>query len=169
MKCTFGPCLMSFFIGFTTAVISGFGQSANTATIVSSASLLRPASVPQGYAITPFGYFHPSCVQRLGKGERLTADGRVQHADGSVAENRAVCDYPRYTPTGLPGSVGAAMLPEVSGWLENANVTTGSATKSYGALIATWTVPPQPVANDGQVLFFFPGLEDINDSQTSIL
>jgi hypothetical protein len=61
------------------------------------------------------------------------------------------------------------MLPEFSGWLENANVTTGSPTRSYGALIATWHVPPHPKATDGQVLFFFPGLEDIDNPQTSIL
>jgi hypothetical protein len=25
----------------------------------------RPAAVPTGYVITPFGYFHPSCVTHL--------------------------------------------------------------------------------------------------------
>ena len=25
----------------------------------------RPAAVPADYLITPFGYFHPSCFQRL--------------------------------------------------------------------------------------------------------
>ncbi|HEX4168602.1 MAG TPA: hypothetical protein VHZ55_24330 [Bryobacteraceae bacterium] len=102
-----------------------------------------------------FGYFHPSCIQRLAKGERLLPDGRVQHAYGTVEENVAVCSYPRYTPTGLPVTAGVATLPEVNGWIENASITTGSANKSYGALIATWTVPPQPLADNGQVLFFF--------------
>ncbi len=26
-----------------------------------------------------------------------------------------------------------------------------------------WTVPPAPASNDGQTLYFFNGLEDIND------
>ena len=54
----------------------------------------RPANVPDGYVITPFGYFHPSCVQSLAKGERLMADGRLQHANGSVQEKAGVCNYP---------------------------------------------------------------------------
>ena len=137
----------------------------------------RPANVPEGYVITPFGYFHPSCVQSLAKGERLLADGRLQHADGTIAEYVAVCNFPRYTRGGIPINAGrenttatnnakAATLPEINGWIESLSITTGSANESYGALIATWRVPPQPSADDGQVLFFFPGFEDINNTQS---
>ncbi|HTZ58024.1 MAG TPA: hypothetical protein VMB49_08010 [Acidobacteriaceae bacterium] len=127
----------------------------------------RPHSVPSGYVTTPFGYFHPSCVQSLAKGERLLPDGRVEHADGSSNERAAVCNYPHYTPSGTPVTANVpAAPPEVSGWVENANITTGSSGTSYGGLIAVWTVPPQPIANDGQFLYFFPGLEDIDDTQS---
>ena len=127
----------------------------------------RPANVPDGYVITPFGYFHPSCVQSLAKGERLMADGRLQHANGSVQEKAGVCNYPHFTRSGISSSASEAKTPpEINGWLENANVTTNSGTRSYGALIATWRVPPQPRANDGQVLYYFPGLEDIQDTQS---
>jgi len=44
----------------------------------------RPAVAPQGYVITPFGYFHPSCVREVASGDTVLADGRVQHADGTV-------------------------------------------------------------------------------------
>jgi len=57
-------------------------------------------------------------------------------------------------------------LPEINGWVESASITTGSPTKSYGALIATWTVPSQPYRDDGQVLYLFPGFEDINGTQS---
>jgi hypothetical protein len=126
----------------------------------------RPANVPDGYVITPFGYFHPSCVQSLTKGETLMADGRLQHPNGTVEEKAAVCSYPHFTRSGISSSAPEAKTPEINGWLENANVTTNSATRSYGALIATWRVPPQPHANDGQVLYYFPGLEDIQDTQS---
>jgi hypothetical protein len=128
----------------------------------------RPATVPDGYVITPAGYFHESCVRSLAKGERLLPDGRVQHADGTVDQDVAVCAYPRYSSagelinsntTGQAKSTTEATAPEISGWLEDANVTTGSSTSSYGALIAMWTVPPQPKSDDGQVLYFFPGFE----------
>ena len=50
--------------------------------------------------------------------------------------------------------------------MENASVATGSASKSYGALSATSTVPAHPIADDGQLLYFFPGLEDINNVES---
>jgi hypothetical protein len=139
----------------------------------------RPGNVPEGYRITPLGYFHPSCVQSLTKGERLLADGRVQQADGSIQGKALTCMYPHYTRTGIVINASSAKTgasqssntqtnptPELSGWLESASVVAGSSSKSYGALIATWTVPAQPSTDDGQVLFFFPGLEDINDTQS---
>ena len=141
----------------------------------------RPATVPDGYVITPAGYFHSSCVRSLTKGERLLSDGRVQHNDGTVDQEAAVCAYPHYSPAGNKmgssasnksaqeaANTMATMAPVINGYLLDANATTGSATTSYGALIARWTVPPQPTANDGQVLFFFPGFEDI-DAVDSIL
>ena len=141
------------------AALSGALGQAN----IPGAGSGRPAKVPDGYVITPFGYFHPSCVQSLARGERLLPDGRVQHADGTANGSVAVCNYPRYTPAGEAVS---NTSPEVTGWIENASITTGSATTSYGALIALWTVPPQPTQNDGQTLFFFPGFEDTNNTQS---
>jgi hypothetical protein len=127
----------------------------------------RPANVPEGYVITPFGYFHSSCLQSLSKGERLLADGRVQHANGSVNARVAVCGYPHYLRSGMAANTAnARSLPEISGWVESASITTGSADKSYGALIATWRVPSQPYRDDGQVLYLFPGFEDINGVQS---
>jgi hypothetical protein len=124
----------------------------------------RPLEVPEGYVITPFGYFHPSCALRVAEGETLLADGRVEHADGSVDASVPVCNYPHYTATGLlvtadtKGVSGAD--PTVNGWLEAIWATTAT---SYGKISATWTVPPPPNTNDGQTLFFFPGFEDYND------
>ncbi|HEX8712582.1 MAG TPA: hypothetical protein VF730_11960 [Terracidiphilus sp.] len=126
----------------------------------------RPANVPQGYLLTPFGYFHPSCVQRIAEGETLLADGRVQHKDGTVTKKKPVCRYPRYDRRGVPMTSAAltGAKPEASGWIENANVATASADDWYSGLLASWIVPPQPRENDGQVLFYFPGLEDINNT-----
>ena len=136
---------------------------------------------PEGYVITPAGYFHKSCVRTLTKGERLLADGRVQHADGTRDQDVPFCAYPRYTPAGnlisrststknVQRAKGAieATQPEISGWLEDAQINTGSPTVSYGALIATWTVPPQPTSNDGQTLYFFPGFQDINGAVNGV-
>ncbi|HTQ57456.1 MAG TPA: hypothetical protein VMI94_23465 [Bryobacteraceae bacterium] len=123
----------------------------------------RPPEVPEGYVITPFGYFHPSCVLQLAEGETLLSDGRIiQHADGTL-ETLAVCSYPHYTARGemvIAGGAGGQPPTISHSWIESADVTTSS---SYGELSANWTVPPKPSANHGQTLYFFPGLEDTND------
>ena len=152
-------------------------QQGNSLNTIPVAGANRPATVPAGYVVTPFGYFHPSCVQSLAQGESLLADGRVQRADGTTAGSVAVCSYPQYTPGGTPVNAGSANTtarnntpattsPEVSGWIESASITTGCPTESYGAMFATWKVPPQPSADDGQVLFLFPGFEDIDNTQS---
>jgi hypothetical protein len=120
----------------------------------------RPANVPANYVITPAGYFHPSCVRQLGRGESLLADGRVlQHADGTL-ENIPACEFPHYTSRGEVITPGAQPPTIGHSWIEDSNVTTSS---SYGEITATWAVPPSPTGNDSQTVYFFPGLEDIND------
>jgi hypothetical protein len=119
----------------------------------------RPGGVPDGYVITPFGYFHPSCMLQLAEGETLLANGLVQHADGTV-ENVAPCDYPRYTASGEIVIAGEKPPAIGHSWIESADATT---TTSYGALTATWSVPPAPASDNGQTVYFFPGMEDIDD------
>jgi len=114
--------------------------------------------VPDGHVITPSGYFHPSCVRQLAEGETLLADGRiVRHADGTT-ESIPACDYPRYTAS---GEIMSGPLAITHSYVERAEATTST---SYGGLTATWVVPPAPTTSDGQTVYFFPGLDDINDT-----
>jgi hypothetical protein len=43
------------------------------------------------------------------------------------------------------------------------------ATSYFGELRANWLVPPAPTSHDGQTIFFFPGLEDDDSNDTTIL
>jgi hypothetical protein len=137
------------------------------ATNVTVAGLERPADVPPGYVITPFGYFHPSCVMMLAPGNALLASS-VQHADGTV-EPAPVCQYAHYTPTGaviFPDSKTLSGIdPTINGWLEYISTTT---TSSYNEIEAGWIVPPLPKVDTGQTLFFFPGFEDYSDVQSIV-
>lgn len=122
----------------------------------------RPASVPNGYVITPFGYFHPSCVLRLAEGDTLRGNGLViQHADGKLT-NIPACNRPRYSAIGKQLEPGAKVeLPAIGhDWIVDGETTTNS---SYGEITATWTVPPAPTSNDGQTIYFFPGFQDYNN------
>jgi len=127
----------------------------------------RPATVPADYVITPFGYFHPSCVTQLAKGDVVRQDeNAIEHANGTY-DNMHVCAFEHYKAdgekvTGDERAVGKQ--PTINhAWVENAAVTT---TSSYGFMYAEWNVPPGPSTNDGQTVFLFNGLEDYNDVVT---
>lgn len=126
----------------------------------------HPAGIPDNYVITPFGYFHPSCVVQLAKGDTQIDNGHtIQHKDGSFT-GIPPCNYPRYSPKGEKIAPDGTKqntpqnTPSINGWVEDYSITTNT---SFGLLDATWTVPKTPPSNDGQTLYFFPGLEDIND------
>jgi hypothetical protein len=139
------------------AGLSGQAVASGVSTLMN-----RPLNVPENFVITPFGYFHPSCVQTLAGGSTLLADGRVQQADGTI-EAVQVCNYPHYMTGGATvaadAKVGEANPPAIDGWLEAVFASTST---SYYKITATWPVPPAPASNDGQVLYFFPGFEASN-------
>jgi hypothetical protein len=156
------------FVVFSLSVNLSGQQSPRVPQAVVSA---RPASVPENFVITPFGYFHPSCVRSLTANETLLSDGRVQHANGATDAQAAVCGFPHFTPTGvlaagnvkLPfeANLAGGIFPAVNGWLEYISATT---TASYGEVSASWPVPAAPSTNDDQTIFFFPGFQDYNNS-----
>jgi hypothetical protein len=132
----------------------------------------RPAAVPEGYLITPMGYFHSSCVKRLAAGDVLHSDEMaIQHKDGSF-DAMTSCAYPHFTakgelvPTERSSDGKPAELPFIGhDWLEAVQVTT---TSSYGEITTEFKVPPAPASSDGQTIFFFPGMQDLNDTVTII-
>lgn len=117
----------------------------------------RPSSVPQEYLITPFGYFHPTCVKHLKEGDTLLSDeGAIQHLDGSY-DSFPACSYSHFRPDGTEVQNTEKYEPLVnddSVWIENEYVTTNT---SFGELVAYWQVPSAPMTTaDGQIVFFFP-------------
>jgi len=118
----------------------------------------RPATVPSDYVITPFGYFHPSCVRQVNLGETVLGDGRLRFEDGTEETVAPFCSFPRYTPTGelvVVGSANPKPLEISWSWIESGQVATST---TYDAVTATWTVPQTPTTDDGQTLFLFPAL-----------
>jgi hypothetical protein len=128
----------------------------------------RPAGVPENYVITPAGYFHPSCVQRLGKGDVLNRDEKtIARANGRI-DSAPVCRYAHFRPNGekVNADDHGIKPPTIShAWVEYASTTTST---SFGELGADWNVPAAPTANNGQTIYLFPGMEDYNDVVTII-
>jgi hypothetical protein len=153
------------FIGIITLFLAGL----TSAQALQPAGPNRPAGVPADYVITPAGYFHPSCVVHLAKGDVLHKDEKtIQHANARV-DSVPVCHYAHFKRNGerVVGDergVRGVRPPTIShAWIEYASTTTSS---SYGELGADWNVPSAPSASDGQTIYLFPGLEDYADVVT---
>jgi hypothetical protein len=132
----------------------------------------RPAAVPADFVVTPFGYFHPSCVNHLAKGDNLREDEKtIEHKDGT-SRSIPVCGYPHFEADGtkVVGNIQRAAdrtkEPYIGhSWIEYASITTSSA---YGQIYAEWEVPGNPANDDGQIVFLFNGLEDDKGDVTII-
>jgi hypothetical protein len=126
----------------------------------------RPAAVPADFVITPFGYFHPSCVNHLAKGDVLQIDQKaIQHTNG-ISTKIPECAYPHYTSDGeaITGD-GPAENPFEIGHSHVETVTT-TTTSAYGEMLERFLVPPPPVDDDSQTLYFYFGLQDTSDNVT---
>jgi len=146
---------------------------AGLAAAQSPAGPKRPAAVPEDFVVTPFGYFHPSCVNHLAKGDVLLQDeSAIQRSDGSY-ENLQECAYPHFEADGTkvvgdvqPAGDGKTEPPYIGhSWIEYASTHTSV---NYGQIYSEWDVPPTPASNDGQVLYFFNGLEQYSGDVTII-
>jgi len=132
-----------------------------------SAGAKRPAGVPSDFVVTPFGYFHPSCVNHLAEGDVVREDLKVIERKNGTTKPLA-CAYPHFEADGTklvgdlkPVGDGKSQPPYIGhAWIEYASI---HQTNDYEEVYSQWTVPPTPASNDGQTLYFFNGLEDIND------
>ena len=132
----------------------------------------KPQGVPDDYVVTPNGYFSTSCVVTVHKGDQLQADGMIKRATGAM-EKPAQCTQPNFTLQGdrieangqrtLSSLKHRTPPPEQSGWVQAANY---SSSTPIGRIIATWTVPSQPANRGSQVIYFFPGLEQLPNVQS---
>jgi hypothetical protein len=120
----------------------------------------RPAAVPADFVITPFGYFHPSCVNHLAKGDVLQIDqNAIQHANG-ISTAIPVCPYPHYTSDGDAITEDAPTANPLTIGHSHVEYVTTTTTSAYGEMLERFLVPPPPINNDGQTLYFYFGLQD---------
>jgi hypothetical protein len=126
-----------------------------------------PGPAPEGYVITPNGLFHASCVIQLGPDEQARGDGKIARADGTIREV-APCRYPHYDRSGRaisPDGSASSSPPQISGWVEDSSDTTHG---PYRSISADWKVPSAPAIDGPQVVYYFPGLESLANTQTIV-
>jgi hypothetical protein len=125
----------------------------------------RPHGVPLDYVVTPNGLFHPSCVIEVAEGERVSASGDIVRRDGSLAKTGA-CTQPRFVANGSTVQrVEPNEQPAFDGWVADSN-SNSNVTPPAKKMVATFVVPSGPTTKSGQVLYYFPGLEDGGAVQT---
>lgn len=135
-----------------------------------------PQGVPDYYEITPFGYFHPSCVRMTHNKDKILSDGSVLHADGSM-EPASQCTYPHYSASGkrfepsqmsipprkpqnsgvLPSAQAALPSPDFNGYILEVSGFSNSL-PGINSFSSSWVVPPSPSMYDGQTVYLWPGV-----------
>lgn len=126
----------------------------------------RPAAVPEGFLITPMGYFHPSCVKELAEGDEMRPDEMtIKHRDGSF-DSMPTCAYPHFTADGEKVATDGS-VSEAAGFTHTIAPYSGIeaftiGTDTYAKLSDEWTVPSAPASHDDQVLYFFPSLGNVS-------
>ncbi len=106
-----------------------------------------------GYARTPFGLVHPSCVHAVPDGASIDEQG-IHLASGEI-QAVASCVHPMFSTNRRVSE----HPPATDGWTEAAWFH-GSSGFSY--IQAHFTVPHTPASQAGQLLYFFPSLEPEN-------
>jgi len=155
----------------------GAAQAAEEAALKPDAALtpvgslekaLRPQGVPDNFVVTPNGYFDPSCVQVVREDEQLHQDGSIRRADGSLrkpalcSQSHFALDGTRIEPNGRV-TFPAAPKPTINGWVIDTNYVSGT---PIGRIVASWKVPSNPSSSGSQVIYFFPGLEQLPNVQS---
>ncbi len=130
---------------------------------------LRPQGVPTDFVVTPNGYFAANCVQVVHADEKLQADGRIERMDGALRAP-AACTQPHYSlsgmrvmPDGSSTALAGRTAPTINGWVLDTNFVSNV---SVGRIVANWTVPTAPSNAGSQVIYFFPGLEQLPTVQS---
>lgn len=130
----------------------------------------RPASVPGDFIVTPEGYFHPSCVHEIGKGEVLESAVSVAREDGSRRQLEQ-CAYVSFNRAGKMRKAEGhdsfqAKLQD--GWQVFASLMMPG-NGSMGYQTVQWTVPNNPTVDQGQTLYYFSGAEQNVTVMKSVL
>lgn len=117
--------------------------------------------------LTPFGYMPAECVNRAAPGTRIKA--KTPHEENPVClEFLADTLLPaRQAKQQRKRNEGNTTIIS-DGWLDYISMYTSyTGTVEVGYFEGTYTIPEDPVSDDGQVLFYFIGTENYVNSDTT--
>jgi len=144
-------------------------------------ALAAAFQVPEGYVLTPYGPRPKACVLEVPTGAHIfeeTNGLRIVHEiDGLQIESHHVpaqeCHedniLERYNTMRRTGRTQGIDAFPINGWLDNAGWYPPNGQNNLDSFVSTYTVPGNPPADSGQVLFFFIGMQDNAYSAVNII
>jgi len=142
---------------------NGATESSVAGSGIQAVTLIEPTRemLANEYVPTPGGQrVHRSCV--------------IEVESGGKAKQGRPCAYKPYQEKSVRSATAASAAgtpdPTISwAWYANSSKATPASPGWYDGFYATWTVPSNPAHNDGQTLFYFPGLQNNTGSRTTII
>lgn len=145
----------------------------------------RPFSVPEEFVLTPNGYFHPSCLQRVEVDEVLDLRAGAITKDG-IPTKMLKCDYSHFDADGKEIATTTAGRTPPPAQCPSPNAPCGG--NGGGGVASSWViwdaiytpssvqefwetmiVPNAPSVVAGQVVYLFPGLQESTTYSITIL
>lgn len=127
-----------------------------------SLAAAQAAAVDNDYVQFPGGVqIYKSCIYKAPFGAHLRIDGTVSDKDGHTLFVIPPCPYPKKIHRASFAS--PQHPPTVDGWAEWAEASLPNSYFDY--IYADWTVPALPIAEDGQIVYFFNSLQDSAQDQ----
>jgi len=140
--------------------------------------------LPDGMVLTPFGVRSAQCVLEVESGSHIaqTATGlkiTQRSYTGEISEQFVnvpeECHHDGFVQNYLQNrrtysnGYKAASFPPINGWIDNGGWYPPSSQNNLNSYTSTYTVPGDPPADSGQVLFYFIGMQDNAYSAVNIL
>lgn len=110
----------------------------------------------EDYVSTPVGQVHKTCVHE------------ANNADVSVARCRYVSKVKLSATAGVAAADKSLQPPTVNGWVENSYAYAPAANPWFGRAYSAWTVPNNPLSISNQLLYYFPGFQNLSGTLSII-
>ncbi len=156
-------CRWLVLVAASAAVASPVALASGTRNVTPPPEMSHGVTVPADFVLTPAGYFHPSCIIQVDNDEAVRDDNTIEHRITGATREIPQCEHQHYRKDGtlelVPIAPALPTEPTVNGWMGAMNGMFEPIQNMY----ANWFVPPNP-AQGGATVFFFPGLESLEDS-----
>jgi len=106
------------------------------------------------YVSTPVGKIHKTCIHQS------------DNADAKLPPCRYVSKVKLASTAGVAAA--GVQPPTVNGWVENSYAYAPAANPWFGRAYSAWTVPNNPSSISSQLLYYFPGFQNLSGTLSII-